>query len=100
MEGYKVYVSAEDNLSVPGEQVQMTTPLILKTGWNLVSYLPQQEGNVSGVLNSILPNLVIIKNDEGEFYIPNSVNTLGNLEPNEGYLLYMSQADTLIYPED
>ncbi|MEJ2627074.1 MAG: hypothetical protein P8078_00740 [bacterium] len=100
LEGYKVYVSAEDNLSVPGEQVQMTTPLILKTGWNLVSYLPQQEGNVSGVLNSILPNLVIIKNDEGEFYIPNSVNTLGNLEPNEGYLLYMSQADTLIYPED
>ncbi len=100
LEGYKMYVSVEDEISINGDQVEITTPIILTTGWNFISFLPDIYGGVEDALDSILPNLVIVKNDDGEFYIPNFVNSLGNMEPGEGYLLYMSSADTLIYPEE
>ncbi|MFO7890010.1 MAG: hypothetical protein R6V04_06690 [bacterium] len=96
-EGYKVYTSAQEEFSITGEQVSVTTPIILDAGWNFISYLMDREVTVEGALDYMLPDLVIIKNDDGEFFIPNSVNTLGTMRPGEGYYLYMNAPDTLKY---
>jgi len=96
-EGYKVYVSSEQDISVTGSQVSVETPIILDAGWNFISFLMDKEVTVEGALDYMLPDLVIIKNDDGEFFIPNSVNTIGTMRPGEGYYLYMNSPDTLKY---
>ncbi len=96
-EGYKVYVLSEQDISITGSQVSVTTPIILNAGWNFISYLMDREVTVEGALDYMLPDLVIIKNDDGKFFIPNSVNTLGTMQPGEGYYLYMNSPDTLKY---
>lgn len=98
LEGYKVYVSANDSLVVQGQPMLASTPIMLKTDWNLVSYLPNQPLNAEVALANIRANLAIAKNDIGGFYIPGVINTLGNMVPGEGYMLYLNKADTLIYP--
>ena len=49
-------------------------------------------------LASVLTQLAIIKNDAGKFFIPNVINSLGNMTPGEGYKLYLNADATLIYP--
>ncbi len=63
-----------------------------------MSYLPHQPLNAEVALAHIHANLAIAKNDIGGFFIPGVVNTLGNMVPGEGYLLYVNKLDTLIYP--
>ena len=92
-----MYVSSEQDISVTGSQVSVKTPIILAAGWNFISFLMDKEVTVEGALDYMLPDLVIIKNDDGEFFIPNSVNTIGTMRPGEGYYLYMNSPDTLKY---
>jgi len=99
LEGYKIYVSSADQVSVTGQQVSVTTPMNLTSGWNFVSYLPTTAKSVETALASIISQLAIVKNDEGKFYIPNVVNSLGNMAPGEGYKLYLNANATLTYPQ-
>lgn len=98
LEGYKVYVSANDTLIVQGQQVLAWTPIPLEARWNFISYLPTTPMNAETALASVRPNLAIAKNDVGGFYIPGVVNTMGDMQPGEAYKLYLNAADTLIYP--
>jgi len=98
LEGYKIYVTAADQVSVAGQQVSATTPVNLASGWNLVSYVPTTSKPVETALASILSQLAIVQNDEGNFYIPSVVNSLGNMAPGEGYKMYLNSSATLIYP--
>ena len=97
LEGYKVYFNSSEQLSLSGQSVPANTPIPLTSGWNFVSYLPTSSIAVETALNSIIPNLAIIKNDEGNFYIPSVVNTLNNMLPGKGYKLYLNSIDTLSY---
>ncbi len=99
VEGYKIYLKAPDQVSVTGVPVEATTPIIMKAGWNFISYLPTVTIPVETALASILSNLDIIKNDKGDFFIPNLLNNLGNMTPGEGYKLYLKSDATLIYPQ-
>jgi len=100
LEGYKVYLNAVDQISLTGKPVPSTTPIPLKSGWNFISYLPCAPIAVETALSPILSELVIVKNDDGEFYIPNVINSLGDMEPGEGYKLYMSSDVNLVYPSN
>jgi len=99
LEGYKIYVSAPDQVSVTGKPVTATTPIALKSGWNFVSYLPSQAMSAETALASVLTQLAIIKNDAGKFFIPNVINSMGNMTPGEGYKLYLNADATLTYPQ-
>ncbi|MFQ5674350.1 MAG: T9SS type A sorting domain-containing protein [bacterium] len=99
LEGYKIYVNAPDQISVTGKPVTATTPISLQAGWNFVSYLPSAAQAAETALASIAADLAIAKNDEGKFFIPNVINSLGNMTPGEGYKLYLNADATLTYPQ-
>ncbi len=98
--GYSVYLDAPDSIAISGEEVPPFTPMPLQAGWNFISYLPANDILAPLALSSIYEHLVIAKNDVGGFFIPSvgNVNTIGDMMPGEGYKVYLSAPDTLVYP--
>jgi hypothetical protein len=103
-DGYSLYMTAADTLKIIGDPVAPeNTPVIMSSGWKIVSYLRDNEMDCIDALESITDrgNLVIAKNGAGSSYIPQfGLNMIGNMKPGEGYQLYLSATDTLIYPEN
>lgn len=98
-EGYKVYLTAPDQVEMSGPPIAPTTPISLNAGWSFISYLPAVSLSAETAASSILSQLAIVKNDAGNFFIPNVINSLGNMQPGEGYKLYLNSTATLIYPQ-
>ncbi len=98
--GYSVYLDGPDSIAITGEEVPPFTPIALQAGWNFISFLPANRIFAPLALVSLRDRLVIAKNFGGGFYIPSigNVNTLGDLQPGEGYKVYLSAPDTLVYP--
>ena len=101
-QGYQVYSTAADTVYISGEEVNpLDKDIELKTGWNMIAYLRNGGMNAATAFNSITDNnnLLIAKNQEGQVYIPSfGINSLGNLIPGQGYRLYVTNDDVLIYP--
>jgi hypothetical protein len=98
LDGYKLYVTANDSVSVTGNRVAATTPIALAAGWNFVSYLPDYYADIDTPLASILSKVAMVKQDDGKFFIPGVINSIGSMKMGEGYKLYVNNACTLIYP--
>lgn len=100
-QGYLVYMSAVDTLSIFGsEVVPSETPIQLSAGWNTIGYLRNAEFSAEQSFTSITDNnnLLIAKTLDGKVYIPSySINTIGNLKPGVGYKVYVSNPDILYY---
>ncbi|MBK8887716.1 MAG: hypothetical protein IPN46_14725 [Saprospiraceae bacterium] len=94
----------KDSLSVIGNYIDPTlTPIPLDTPWNWIGYLPTQSLKVNDALMSIeASNGDIIKSQLHFAQYLDGVGWIGNLKsmsaPN-GYLLKLSNIDTLIYPD-
>jgi len=97
LEGYKLFVSEDDTVTVTGQRVQFGTPIPLSLGWNFIAYLPQVLIPIEIALGSIVSKLEIAKQDDGKFYVPNVINSIGDMAPSEGYKLYVNEACTLVY---
>jgi len=97
-EGYAIYLSAADVWTVAGEDIADNEPLPVIAGWNFVAYYPEKEIDVATALASILTNLNIALADDGKFYVPGVVNSIGNLRPSEAYKVNMKAPGTLVYP--
>ena len=99
-QGYMVYMSSESVLSIEGEElISNEYPVNLNQGWNIISYLPDIEMSPEIIFNAILDNLVIVKDNSGGIFFPSfNINTIGNLRPGQGYMIYMSSGDTLLFP--
>jgi hypothetical protein len=97
LQGYKIYVNANDSATFKGQRVTPTTPIPLNAGWNFVSYLPENPIAIETALASIVSKLAIVKQDDGKFYIPGLINAIGNLKMGKGYKLYANSACTLTY---
>jgi hypothetical protein len=100
LQGYLIYLSSPAILAVNGRACDpQTTPIPLGGGWNIVSYLSASSRDIVQALNSIQDVLVIAKNGQGQVYWPAySINTIGSMVPGQGYSLYVTHADTLLYP--
>lgn len=101
-QGYLVYMSAKDTLTITGNAVVPSeTPISLSAGWNTIAYLRNAEMSAELSFASITDNnnLLIAKTLDGKVYIPSyNINTIGNLKPGVGYKLYVTTSDTLVYP--
>ena len=102
LNGYQIYVTSPQTLSVTGLRVPVTTPIPLSAGWNMVSYLPEFPLQASSATASIQNKLVIVKNGAGEFYWPmfgaNTLNnSTGTMEPGLGYWVYVVNNCELVY---
>jgi hypothetical protein len=99
-EGYKIYISSPDSVIISGQYIKSDiVPVIMNKGWNIVSYLRDIRQNVDTSFSSLHGKLKLAKNNAGQIYWPEySINTIGKLNPGEGYQLFNTDVDSLIYP--
>lgn len=100
LQAYQIYAETSTTLTIEGTAiVPEATPISLSTQWNLVPYLRDEPMSVDIALASIASVLVIAKDYAGRVYIPEfGINTIGDLEPGQGYKVYVDQAVNLTYP--
>jgi hypothetical protein len=96
---YKVYTESNQSLVLEGSSVDNTRTIPLQKGWNLIPYLPRNAQPVDVALESISDALVVVKDESGATYVPAyGINQIGQLEPTEGYQVYVDSAVDLVYP--
>jgi len=99
-EGYIMTMNGDDMVTICGTQVPFDTPIPV-TGTSVVSYLHMSSMDAQVGFGTILDNLNIAKNSAGSTLRkigPIWVNSIGNLNAGEGYLVTMNAADEIIYP--
>lgn len=101
---YQYRSSAYDSLTLIGQTVDATQPIPVNAGWNWIGYLPSRGMTVSDALSSLAPfNGDVVKGQFAFAQYVAGVGWIGNLNsmssPN-GYLIRLSEAGTLVYPED
>ncbi|MBI9039453.1 MAG: hypothetical protein JEY97_15075 [Bacteroidales bacterium] len=101
-EGYLFKMNEPDVLIIDGTIVNPQTPINLNTGYQFISYLPNETLNAleafAGILND---DLDFIRNSEGDMLRkigPNWVNGIGDCYPGEGFLVKMNGDGVLVYP--
>jgi len=100
-EGYLFKMNNPDTFSIVGPAIDPFTPIYLKTGYQFISYLHNNQMMDSIAFNSIKNNLDFVRNSTGKYFRkigPLWVSGIGNLNPGEGYLVKMNVPSTLIYP--
>ncbi|MBI9037537.1 MAG: CapA family protein [Bacteroidales bacterium] len=102
-EGYLFRMNDPDQFVISGEAINPQTPIALISGYQLISYFPEQAINTADVFENVLDNLDFVRNTAGSTFRkigPNWVNGIGNMQAGEGYLVKMLADDVLIYPEE
>ncbi len=100
-EGYLFKMNNADELIIIGDVIDPQTPVELSTGYQIIGYLPDQPLNTEEVFQDILENLEFVRNTAGLMFRkigPVWVNSIGDMQPGEGYLVKMYSDDVLIYP--
>jgi hypothetical protein len=101
-EGYLFRMNSGDELIISGEPIDPQSPINLLYGYQLISYLPEQPINTADVFANVLDNLDFVRNTAGQMFRkigPIWVNSIGDMQAGEGYLVKMNAEDVLIYPE-
>ena len=99
-EGYQVKVNADVVLSITGTKVAVNTPIAIDSGWQFIPYYGDGPMNIETALPSISGVTLIVKDNEGNTYIPSlGINSIGNMEDCQGYQVKASSTGTLTYPE-
>jgi hypothetical protein len=99
-DGYQIFMQSEHTLAITGQKVDPTQQTIdMLSGWNMVSYLRESSMAVGLALNSISDRLTIAKDGAGQTFWPAyEVNQIGDMQPGQGYQVYMTADGDLTYP--
>ncbi len=93
-----------DGFTVSGVPFDPTVEIPLNSGWNWVSYLPQNQMNLEDALSSIEENVYQIKsqNHSATYYNPPGswVGDLQTMSPGLGYKINVNNDDILSYIDD
>jgi len=91
------------DFTVSGTLIDPSTPIPLDQGWNWIAYYPQNPLNIDIALYTIKENVIEVKSQtQSATYNPQTNIWTGNLtelEPGQGYKIYMNAVDTLFYPD-
>ena len=103
LSAYWIYMTRPDTLSLAGTPTSPATPISLTTGWNLAGYLPTDARTPNVALFSIAGSYALARGYEPgvgyrSFYptVP-GISDLIDMRSGEGFWLYMTAADDLIY---
>lgn len=100
-QGYHVFLLRPAELTVEGRFIEPDHDIDLDEGWWFVAYYPTWELNAVDAFASIVDNLFLVKNDDGEFYIPRyHFNDMAPLRPGKGYIVCLLDDDVLTYPSE
>ena len=99
-QGYQSKMASAQVLEIAGAIVQPEiTPLAFPQGWSIIGYLRQSSASIIDMLSPIASEIVLVKNSYGLIYWPQwGINTIGNMNPGEGYQIKMNSAQTFTYP--
>ena len=95
--GVFVKVNSPCVLSVTGIPVDLTTPIYLSAGWNLIGYILPNPMNISSALISLAGNYIQVKGVEGVFEPNNPFSTLSVLSPGRAYWIKLINPGILFY---
>ena len=89
-EAYQVFCTEPSNWQLTGHKLGEATEYTLFAGrWNWLGYPLPEPLPVETALSEIEDEIVIVLNDDGGLWIPAiPLNTLGNLQPGEGYYIF------------
>jgi len=101
-EGYLFKMNSDDSFEISGEAIEEYTPIELTIGFQIISYLPSEPRDCEEVFSNILDNLDFVRNSTGAMFRkigPNWINSIGDMQPGEGYLVKMIEENVLLYRE-
>ena len=98
-QGYQMKVTADTELAISGNFVEPElTPLTLGEGWNLISYLRNENASAVAVFEEIVEDVVIVKTATGMAYLPAwDYNGIGEMNAGQAYQVKMSTERELLY---
>jgi len=89
--GYQIRMINDQNITISGDLANCGTELDLSPGWHLIGYLNQNEYDIEEIMASIINELIIIKDDNGNVYWPEyGLNNIINMSPGKGYYIKVS----------
>jgi hypothetical protein len=92
---------ADRSMTVEGLRLSPQRTIDLEAGWNLVPYFLSTSMSPEEAFSAIESNIVIVKDRQGRSYVPGNtdpVNTIGMLQPGNGYKMYVNEAVSFSYP--
>ena len=96
--GYQIKMHNEKHLTINGEQTNCNTEITLNNGWNLIGYLNSYSSPIETQFSSILEELIVVKDDQGNIYWPLfSINSIDTLIPGKGYQIKINSNLTFNY---
>lgn len=98
---YLVYMLADRSMTVEGLRLSPQRTIDLEAGWNLVPYFLSTSMSPEEAFSAIESSIVIVKDRQGRSYVPGNtdpVNTIGMLQPGNGYKMYVNEAVSFSYP--
>ena len=101
--GYKIYMTATSDDNVVNEglplEPQNYSHSFSNTKLYTIGYPYQTAHLVEGVFASISTKVVLVKDHDGKFWIPQyNVNTIGYMQPGKGYDIFVNQVTDYTYP--
>ncbi|MBN2357089.1 hypothetical protein JXO59_13310 [candidate division KSB1 bacterium] len=98
-QGYQLYMKEAATVEICGMEIEPSTAIPLPAGWSLISYLPRTAMSAATALASIQDQLLVAKNNDGQTYIPAyGINLIDQMQPGQGYQVYLKDAAELVYP--
>ncbi|MEL7148189.1 MAG: T9SS type A sorting domain-containing protein, partial [Bacteroidota bacterium] len=100
---YKLYLKEASSLQIVGSPVSTRTNQVsLRAGWNHLGYIPQFKMTLQEALVNMTPTDGDLIKTENEFAQYSDalgwVGSLDQLEPGQGYMVYVANPSTLEYP--
>ena len=90
--------TSDFTIYVNGVRVDADSGINLRDGWNILGYLHTDEYPISTMLSSIETYIDIVKDGEGNVYIPYiPVNTIQNMKPGKGYKIKILSGNNIIF---
>jgi hypothetical protein len=103
-EGYQIYSTEDTVLFITGSCINPENEdIFLVMGWHIVAYLGSEPQSAVDALKSLTDAgvLVIVKDSNGNAYIPAfGINNIGDMQPGQGYQMYLDDNGTLTYPAE
>jgi hypothetical protein len=101
-EGLQCYSSVPTAVNLTGFMaIPEESPLDLTQGWNMIPYLRSSPLAINVALNSLASQLFLAKNNTGHVYWPSlPLNDIGDMQPGQGYQVYLTGPGTLVYADN
>ena len=96
-EGYMMFADHAIEMNMSGQIIDHTHPILLEPyKANMIPYFHEECLPVEYAFTNIEEDLLLVKNDEGLYYIPNqNINTLEALCPGHAYIAFLSSEESV-----